>query len=70
MPDPFADPRLRLRRDAGRTHEEQAAAINAVSRRDTMTRRETGRRENVGNIPAPHTIGRIAAADAGKARTS
>lgn len=37
MPDPFADLLLRLRQDAGRTQEEQADAINAVSGRDTMT---------------------------------
>ncbi|MFD9459527.1 helix-turn-helix transcriptional regulator [Streptomyces sp. NPDC060027] len=62
MPDPFADLLLRLRQDAGRTQEEQAEAINAVSGRDTMTRREISRYENFENIPTNHTIGHIAAA--------
>ncbi len=51
MPDPFADLLLRLRQEAGRTQEEQAEAINAVSGRDTMTRREISRYENFENIP-------------------
>ncbi|CAM5578204.1 hypothetical protein SALBM217S_00644 [Streptomyces griseoloalbus] len=62
MPDPFADLLLRLRQDAGRTQEEQAEAINAVSGRDTMTRREISRYEKFENIPTDHTIGHIAAA--------
>ncbi|MET8221203.1 helix-turn-helix transcriptional regulator [Streptomyces hirsutus] len=62
MPDPFAYLLLRLRQDAGRTQEEQAEAINAVSGRDTMTRREISRYENFENIPTHHTIGHIAAA--------
>lgn len=62
MPDPFADLLLRLRQEAGRTQEEQAEAINAVSGRDTMTRREISRYENFENIPTNHTIGHIAAA--------
>ncbi|MEV8038841.1 helix-turn-helix transcriptional regulator [Streptomyces sp. NPDC086182] len=62
MPDPFADLLLRLRQDAGRTQEEQAEAINSVSGRDTMTRREISRYENFENIPTNHTIGHIAAA--------
>ncbi|MFJ8886601.1 helix-turn-helix transcriptional regulator [Streptomyces sp. NPDC102402] len=62
MPDPFADLLLRLRQDAGRTQEEQADAINAVSGRDTMTRREISRYENFENVPTNHTIGHIAAA--------
>ncbi|WP_040896632.1 helix-turn-helix transcriptional regulator [Streptomyces griseoaurantiacus] len=62
MPDPFADLLLQLRQEAGRTQEEQAEAINAVSGRDTMTRREISRYENFENIPTNHTIGHIAAA--------
>ncbi|MFG3230973.1 helix-turn-helix transcriptional regulator [Streptomyces antibioticus] len=62
MPDPFADLLLRLRQEAGRTQEEQADAINAVSGRDTMTRREISRYENFENIPTNHTIAHIAAA--------
>ncbi|MEV5880798.1 helix-turn-helix transcriptional regulator [Streptomyces sp. NPDC052101] len=62
MSDPFADLLLRLRQDAGRTQEEQADAINAVSGRDTMTRREISRYENFENVPTNHTIGHIAAA--------
>ncbi|MFD8212245.1 helix-turn-helix transcriptional regulator [Streptomyces sp. NPDC059697] len=62
MPDPFADLLLRLRQDSGRTQEEQAEAINAVSGRDTLTRREISRYENFENIPTNHTIGHIAAA--------
>ncbi|WP_406161838.1 helix-turn-helix transcriptional regulator [Streptomyces canus] len=62
MPDPFADLLLRLRQEAGRTQEEQADAINAVSGRDTMTRREISRYENFENVPTNHTISHIAAA--------
>ncbi|MDX3073682.1 helix-turn-helix transcriptional regulator [Streptomyces sp. MI02-7b] len=62
MPDPFADLLLRLRQDSGRTQEEQAEAINAVSGRYTLTRREISRYENFENIPTNHTIGHIAAA--------
>jgi transcriptional regulator with XRE-family HTH domain len=62
MPDPFADLLLRLRRDAGRTQEEQAEAINVVSGRETITRREISRYENFETIPTNHTIGHIAAA--------
>ncbi|MBZ3904543.1 MULTISPECIES: helix-turn-helix transcriptional regulator [Streptomyces] len=62
MPDPFADLLLRLRQDAGRTQEQQAEAINVVSGRDTMTRREISRYENFETIPTSHTIGHIAAA--------
>lgn len=62
MPDPFADLLLRLRQEAGRTQEEQADAINAVSGRDTMTRREISRYENFENVPTNHTIAHIAAA--------
>ena len=62
MPDPFAELLLRLRKDAGRTQEQQADAINAVSGRDTMTRREIGRYEKFENVPTNHTLAYIAAA--------
>ncbi|WP_019070782.1 helix-turn-helix transcriptional regulator [Streptomyces hokutonensis] len=62
MPDPFADLLLQLRQDAGRTQEEQAEAINVVSGRETMTRREISRYENFETIPTNHTIGHIAVA--------
>ncbi|MDQ8706954.1 helix-turn-helix transcriptional regulator [Streptomyces sp. LHD-70] len=62
MPDPFADLLLRLRQEAGRTQEEHADAINAVSGRDTMTRREISRYEKFENIPTNHTLAHIAAA--------
>ncbi|GAA2903868.1 helix-turn-helix transcriptional regulator [Streptomyces mexicanus] len=61
-PDEFATLLLRLRQEAGRTQEEQAAAINAVSGRDTMTRREINRYEHGGNIPTNHTLAHIAVA--------
>jgi transcriptional regulator with XRE-family HTH domain len=60
--DPFAELLLRLRRDAGRTQEEQAAAINTVSGRGTMTRREINRYEHGENIPTNHTLAHIAVA--------
>ncbi|MFP1628865.1 helix-turn-helix domain-containing protein [Streptomyces sp. 5K101] len=60
--DEFAELLLRLRKDAGRTQEEQAAAINAVSGRDTMTRREINRYEHGENIPTNHTLAHIAVA--------
>ncbi|ELS55764.1 helix-turn-helix transcriptional regulator [Streptomyces viridochromogenes] len=62
MPDPFAELLLRLRTDAGRTQEQQADAINAVSGRDTMTRREISRYEKFENVPTNHTLAHIAAA--------
>lgn len=62
MPDPFAELLLRLRKDAGRTQEQQADAINAVSGRDTMTRREISRYEKFENVPTNHTLAHIAAA--------
>lgn len=62
MADPFAELLLRLRQDAGRTQEQQAAAINAVSGRDTMTRREISRYEKFENVPTDHTLEHIAAA--------
>ncbi|WP_324787044.1 helix-turn-helix transcriptional regulator [Streptomyces sp. H51] len=60
--DEFAALLLRLRKDAGRTQEEQAAAINAVSGRETMTRREINRYEHGENIPTNHTLVHIAVA--------
>lgn len=60
--DQFAVLLLRLRKKAGRTQEEQAAAINAVSGRDTMTRREINRYEQGKNIPTNHTLAHIAVA--------
>ncbi|MFJ5678080.1 helix-turn-helix transcriptional regulator [Streptomyces sp. NPDC093097] len=62
MPDPFAELLLRIRKDAGRTQEEQAAAINDVSGRYTLTRREVSRYENFENIPTNHTLRHIAVA--------
>lgn len=60
--DEFTELLLRLRQDAGRTQEEQAAAVNAVSGRDTMTRREINRYEHGENIPTNHTLAHIAVA--------
>ncbi|GHF33406.1 hypothetical protein GCM10010218_13130 [Streptomyces mashuensis] len=60
--DEFAELLLRLRRDAKRTQEEQADAINAVSGRETMTRREINRYEHGENIPTNHTLTHIAVA--------
>ncbi|MEV0445972.1 helix-turn-helix transcriptional regulator [Streptomyces spectabilis] len=60
--DPFAELLLRLRKKSGRTQEEQADAINAVSGRETMTRREINRYEHGENIPTNHTLGHIAVA--------
>ncbi|MCX5376670.1 helix-turn-helix transcriptional regulator [Streptomyces sp. NBC_00091] len=48
--------------EAGRTQEQQAAAINTVSGRDTMTRREISLYENGENIPTTHTLAHIAVA--------
>lgn len=53
---------LRLRLEAGRTQEQQAEAINTVSGRETMTRREISRYENGENIPTGHTVAHIAVA--------
>nr|WSX47585.1 helix-turn-helix domain-containing protein [Streptomyces sp. NBC_00974]WSX54271.1 helix-turn-helix domain-containing protein [Streptomyces sp. NBC_00974] len=58
----FGDLLLRLRTEAGRTQEEQAAAINTVSGRETISRREISRYENGQNIPTSHTIEHIALA--------
>ncbi|MGW4032128.1 helix-turn-helix domain-containing protein [Streptomyces sp. NPDC004838] len=52
----------RLRTKARRTQEEQAEAVNAVSGRDTLTRREISRYENNENIPTNHTVAQIAIA--------
>ncbi|MGE6734672.1 helix-turn-helix domain-containing protein, partial [Streptomyces sp. NPDC059900] len=60
--DAFAELLLRLRKEAGRSQEQQAAAINAVSGRDTVTRREVSRYENFDNVPTNHTLAHIAAA--------
>lgn len=60
--DPFAELLLRLRRQAGRTQDEQAEAINTVSGRETMTRREINRYEHGQNIPTDHTVAHIATA--------
>ncbi|WP_319668705.1 helix-turn-helix domain-containing protein [Streptomyces ipomoeae] len=60
--DEFAELLYRLRKRAGRTQEQQAAAINAVSGRETMTRREINRYEHGGNIPTNHTLAHIAVA--------
>ncbi|NNN34644.1 helix-turn-helix transcriptional regulator [Streptomyces sp. S3(2020)] len=62
MPDPFAELMIRLRKDAGRTQEQQADAINAVSGRATLTRREISRYEKFENVPTNHTLVHIAAA--------
>ncbi|MGW1506301.1 helix-turn-helix transcriptional regulator [Streptomyces mirabilis] len=62
MPDPFAELMLRLRKDAGRTQEQQADAVNAVSGRATLTRREISRYEKFENIPTNHTLAHIAVA--------
>ncbi|GHH25817.1 helix-turn-helix domain-containing protein [Streptomyces rubradiris] len=60
--DQFAELLVRLRRKTGRTQEEQADAINAVSGRETMTRREINRYEHGHNIPTNHTLAHIAVA--------
>jgi transcriptional regulator with XRE-family HTH domain len=62
MTDPFAELLIRLRKEAGRTKEQQADAINAVSGRVTMTRREIGRYEKSENIPTNRTLAHIAVA--------
>ncbi|MFD4554872.1 helix-turn-helix transcriptional regulator [Streptomyces sp. NPDC058469] len=62
MTDPFAELLLRLRREAGRTQEQQADAINAASGRETVTRREITRYEKSENIPTNHTLAHIAVA--------
>ncbi|MGA5134409.1 helix-turn-helix domain-containing protein [Streptomyces olivoreticuli] len=60
--DEFAELLLRLCKDAKRTQEEQADAINAVSGRETVTRREINRYEHGENIPTSHTLTHIAVA--------
>ncbi|WP_412078840.1 helix-turn-helix domain-containing protein [Streptomyces xanthophaeus] len=58
----FGQRLLQLRVQAGRTQEQQADAINTVSGRDTMTRREISRYETGENIPTSHTLTNIAIA--------
>ncbi|WP_372352287.1 helix-turn-helix domain-containing protein [Streptomyces sp. KL116D] len=60
--DPFAELLRHLRRNANRTQDEQAGAINAASGRATVTRREVNRYENGANVPTDHTLGNIALA--------
>lgn len=60
--DPFALRLHQLRKDAGRTQEQQADAINAASGRVTVTRREISRYEKSKNIPTNHTLEHIAVA--------
>ncbi|MEV7288336.1 helix-turn-helix transcriptional regulator [Streptomyces sp. NPDC093252] len=61
-PDPFAALLLRLRKEAGRTQERHAEAINAVSGRETLTRREISRYEKFETVPTDHTLEHIAVA--------
>ncbi|MET8831309.1 helix-turn-helix transcriptional regulator [Streptomyces sp. NPDC004610] len=61
-PDPFAALLLRLRKDTGRTQERHAEAINAVSGRETLTRREISRYEKFETVPTDHTLEHIAVA--------
>ncbi|MEB8343417.1 helix-turn-helix transcriptional regulator [Streptomyces endophyticus] len=60
--DPFAELLRQLRREAERSQDEQADAINTVSGRATVTRREVSRYENGENVPTNHTLGHIAVA--------
>ncbi|MFD5203061.1 helix-turn-helix domain-containing protein [Streptomyces sp. NPDC058375] len=60
--DPFAELLRHLRRNANRTQDDQAGAINAASGRATMTRREVNRYENGANVPTDHTLANIALA--------
>ncbi|MFD4554875.1 helix-turn-helix domain-containing protein [Streptomyces sp. NPDC058469] len=60
--DPFAELLIQLRKDAGRTQDQQADAINAASGRETVTRREITRYEKSENIPTNHTLAHIAVA--------
>ncbi|MFD8460514.1 helix-turn-helix domain-containing protein [Streptomyces antimycoticus] len=60
--DPFAELLRQLRRNADRSQDEQADAINAASGRATVTRREVSRYENGENVPTNHTLGHIAVA--------
>ncbi|MEU7017244.1 helix-turn-helix transcriptional regulator [Streptomyces sp. NPDC046385] len=62
MADPFALLLLQLRKKAGRSQEQQADAVNAVSGRITVTRREISRYEHSETIPTNHTLGHIAVA--------
>ncbi|MFD3511961.1 helix-turn-helix domain-containing protein [Streptomyces sp. NPDC058657] len=58
--DPFGELLRTLRRKAGHTQEQQAAAINVVSGRETMTRREINRYEHGEHIPTNHTLAYVA----------
>ncbi|WP_327241747.1 helix-turn-helix domain-containing protein [Streptomyces sp. NBC_01320] len=60
--DPFAELLRQLRRNADRSQDEQADAINTASGRATVTRREVSRYENGENVPTNHTLGHIAVA--------
>ncbi|MER5973663.1 helix-turn-helix transcriptional regulator [Streptomyces sp. NPDC002055] len=62
MSDPFAELLLRLRKEAGRTQDQHAEAINAASGRATVTRREVSRYEKFENVPTNHTLAHIATA--------
>ncbi|MEV6678566.1 helix-turn-helix transcriptional regulator [Streptomyces erythrochromogenes] len=62
MPADFGHLLVQLRRKAKRTQEQQADAINAVSGRETMTRREINRYEHGEHIPTNHTLAHIAVA--------
>ncbi|MGW6268959.1 MULTISPECIES: helix-turn-helix domain-containing protein [unclassified Streptomyces] len=61
--DPFAELLRHLRRNANRSQDEQAGAINAASGRATVTRREVNRYENGANVPTDHTLGKFVFAD-------
>ncbi|MFJ9085900.1 helix-turn-helix domain-containing protein [Streptomyces sp. NPDC102384] len=60
--DPFAELLRQLRREACRSQDEQADAINMASGRTTMTRREVSRYENGENVPTNYTLGHVAVA--------
>ncbi|MEU8773369.1 helix-turn-helix transcriptional regulator [Streptomyces sp. NPDC048606] len=62
MPADFGHLLLQLRLKARRTQEQQAHAINAVSGRASVTRREINRYEHGENIPTNHTLAHIAVA--------
>ncbi|MCX5239069.1 helix-turn-helix domain-containing protein [Streptomyces prunicolor] len=60
--DPFAELLIQLRKEADRTQEQQADAINAASGSETVTRREINRYEKSENIPTNRTLAHIAVA--------
>ncbi|MFJ4910642.1 helix-turn-helix transcriptional regulator [Streptomyces sp. NPDC093249] len=62
MAELFAQLLLQLRKKDGRSQEQQAEAVNAVSGRVTVTRREISRYEHGETIPTNHTLGHIAVA--------